>query len=350
MTDIPLDLIRPNPFRDFELHPIDGAQVEKLRASIESNERLWPGVVARPAGNGYELAFGHHRIEAARLARMTTVPIDVCDLSNEMMALMLASENATQRGVTAAAGLDAVAALSRAVTESCLRCDTPEGVCQIWHTLSPDAAESIWGKARKGEEPGRVALQSLLPAYTQHQIDLALHVLRESGRLGGGEVIFDARCAHLFRLDYHLATFRKFATGDTVRSYLPVANQLDFASHVMEHLNGLHHINEITADMIRTACWERMENALGIPKNKLKEAPDRPSLDQIKEGLNRIRRALSDFAKGTDLLTQASDEGDTLNDAQMAQLDGMVGAFLGNMEELKGLKTPKLKLVGRKLC
>jgi hypothetical protein len=59
------------------------------------------------------------------------------------MAIRLAAENATQRGTTAAASLDAIAALSRVVTEACWRCETPEEVGRILPTFSLKAAESM---------------------------------------------------------------------------------------------------------------------------------------------------------------------------------------------------------------
>src|SRR5215471_13922341 len=65
MSNVSLDLIDPNPFRDFELHPIDPGQVERLKASIGA-DGFWASVVARKVNKRYQLAFGHHRIEAAR--------------------------------------------------------------------------------------------------------------------------------------------------------------------------------------------------------------------------------------------------------------------------------------------
>jgi hypothetical protein len=44
---------------------------------------------------------------------------------------------------------------------------------------------------------------------------------------------FDANCARLFRLDYHLAEFRRIVTGDVVRSYLPVERQFAFAQRII---------------------------------------------------------------------------------------------------------------------
>jgi ParB-like chromosome segregation protein Spo0J len=81
-------------------------------------------VVARKAADGYEIAFGHHRIEATRALGLETVPIEVRELSDWQMVRMLASENATQRGSTAAA-LDAVAAIARVLAYNLLRCIPP---------------------------------------------------------------------------------------------------------------------------------------------------------------------------------------------------------------------------------
>src|SRR5580765_3917468 len=120
MPEIALSLIKPNPFRDFELHPIDPAQVERLTASINA-DTFWSSVVARKAGDNYEIAFGHHRIEAARAAKMECVPIEVRELSDWQMVRLLAAENATQRGTTAAASLDAIAAISKVLAYSLVR-------------------------------------------------------------------------------------------------------------------------------------------------------------------------------------------------------------------------------------
>jgi ParB-like chromosome segregation protein Spo0J len=43
---IPLSQIHPNPYRDFDLHPIDPAQVDRLKASMDL-DGFWASVVAR---------------------------------------------------------------------------------------------------------------------------------------------------------------------------------------------------------------------------------------------------------------------------------------------------------------
>jgi hypothetical protein len=54
---------------------------------------LWPGVIARRAGNRFQIAFGHHRIEAARQAKLKEVSLIVHELSDEQMLQYMGREN-----------------------------------------------------------------------------------------------------------------------------------------------------------------------------------------------------------------------------------------------------------------
>jgi len=215
---VPLHLIDPNPFRDFDLHPIDETQVARLRASIDAG-KFWASVVARQVGKRFQLAFGHHRIAAARLAQLEEVALDVQPLTDWDMVLMLTSENATQRGTTAAASLDSVAAISRKLAQDCFVIDE-QGVAKIFATIPRDAAESVLGKMQQGEGPGERCILDTAPAgtFTRNQVRLALGVLKDSGRMARllaeahgdsqpdetAPPTFDANCARLFKLDYHL--------------------------------------------------------------------------------------------------------------------------------------------------
>jgi len=307
MPEIRLELIRPNPFRDFELHPIDEAQVAKLLASIKSNG-FWSSVVARPAGEGYELAFGHHRIEAARRHGLDVVPIEVLALSDARMVIMLASENAMQRGTTAAASLDAIAALSRVITAECLKHDSSDEIAKIF-AISPNAAQTAWGRIRAGGTPGEDCIAAVAPAgaYTLGQIRLALGVLRDSGRLGGAEAVtFDAKCARLFKLDYHLAEFRRIVSGEVVQSYLPVEHQLDFAQKIIDAVGGS---GEMTAIKLRERANVLFYEELGMPRHSMRNSPLRMSDDRVKDAMNLMRRGTHDVKQCCRMLGTLMAEG-----------------------------------------
>jgi hypothetical protein len=304
MPDVLLHLIRPNPFRDFDLHPIDEAQVEKLRASIGA-DGFWASVVARPVGGGYEIAFGHHRIEAAKKLGMERVPIEVRALSDFQMVRMLASENATQRGTTAAASLDAIAALSRVITAGCLAHDA--SLIPKIFGISLTAAERVWGHVRRGGTPGEECLAEIAPegAYTLGQIRLALSVLRDSGRLGEAKPIFDARCARLFRLDYHLQEFRRYVTDETVGSYLPIDQQLDFAQKIITSLKG----RELTAVRLREQANILLYEQAGVARNKARRSPLRITDARVKDALNLMRRGSHDIRRSCNMIADLMAEG-----------------------------------------
>ena len=100
----------------------------------------------------------------------------------EQMARMLTSENATQRGSTAAAALDAIAAVSRVLSYDLLRYGVM--VVEKSATLPRMALESISGKLQQGD--GRVGgcLTDVLPAgtFTQPEFMTALGILKDSGQ------------------------------------------------------------------------------------------------------------------------------------------------------------------------
>jgi len=73
LSYVSLSSIEPNPFRDLKTHSFDKRKLEALERSIE-HVGLWEGLIGRRAGQGYQLAFGHHRLEAARKTKLTDYP------------------------------------------------------------------------------------------------------------------------------------------------------------------------------------------------------------------------------------------------------------------------------------
>jgi ParB-like chromosome segregation protein Spo0J len=421
MPDVALELIKPNPFRDFDLHPIDEAQVERLKASIDS-DGFWSSVVARKVAGSYEIAFGHHRIEAARRLGWTHAPIEVRDLSDWDMVRMLTSENATQRGSTAAAALDAVAALARVLAYNLLRWDEARSGRNLpqWQ----GDYHRCRGNLEAGHGIGHDCIEACPPrgALTEYQIKAALGHLKDSGRMaaivaeaqakagaelraeqeaaelalveaerkevaarsraekqaaakvtkkarqavaksqrstaaGGAAVtatrhkqptIYDARCAHLFKRDSHADTFRKIVTGETFLAYLKHDQQFDFAKSVLAALRENAPNKEITTADIRTECWSRIETGLGMPKGRLRTAPERPYLEEIKEGLNLLRRAEGDFKRGVALLIRGFQLGERLDAKQAERLSRTENTFVTGWNGLKEYRTPKqhLRVIG----
>ncbi len=87
-----INLIDSNPFRMEKEYPFVARKIEQLKRNY-SDVGMWEGVIARKVDNRYQIAFGHHRIEAARQAGMKTVSIIVRNLTDTEMLQFMGREN-----------------------------------------------------------------------------------------------------------------------------------------------------------------------------------------------------------------------------------------------------------------
>ena len=92
LFNVPMDAIDANPFRRLGDYPYVEDKINALKRSIE-DVGLWEGVISRKKDNRYEIAFGHHRIEAARQLGEKGVPMIVRELDDEQMLKFMGREN-----------------------------------------------------------------------------------------------------------------------------------------------------------------------------------------------------------------------------------------------------------------
>jgi hypothetical protein len=100
VADLEFRQIDQNPYRDLVGNPLMQEQVELLAASVESTG-YWSNTLVRPhprAKGRYQLAYGHARLEAAKLAGLVRGSFTVRDLSDEDMLRIMTDENVTQFG------------------------------------------------------------------------------------------------------------------------------------------------------------------------------------------------------------------------------------------------------------
>jgi len=112
--------ILPNPHRNFEIDPIDPEHVNELANSYDELKDF-STLTARPFGNKYQLACGHHRLEAMKQLGYKEVDVKIMDLDELNMTRVMARENMTQRGTRPSAIQDAVAASTEYIAEELLR-------------------------------------------------------------------------------------------------------------------------------------------------------------------------------------------------------------------------------------
>lgn len=151
--------IHANPYRDFDRNPLIPERTQQLIDSINATE-FWDNIVVRPAvyGKGYELAYGHHRLEAAKLAKpngkkITHVDIPVKDLSDAVMVKMMADENLMQWGRSPAATLEAVQAARDLIEYGIENAETIEEFAG-YTGIPSNATPASWAKLKNSGEAG----------------------------------------------------------------------------------------------------------------------------------------------------------------------------------------------------
>lgn len=89
---IDINQIDANPFRRLGDYPYVERKIEALMRSIQ-DVGLWEGIIGRMVGNRVEIAFGHHRAEAARRVGLDAINVIIRDLTDEQMLGFMGREN-----------------------------------------------------------------------------------------------------------------------------------------------------------------------------------------------------------------------------------------------------------------
>jgi hypothetical protein len=120
--------LRPNPFRDFLKLPTNPRKVEALRESIGTTG-FWDNLVARkaPDGNGYELSYGHNRLDALIAEKIDEIDIPVRKLSDTIMMQIMSRENMEEYGHNALVDQETVRAAVLAYAAGKIALPKPNG-------------------------------------------------------------------------------------------------------------------------------------------------------------------------------------------------------------------------------
>lgn len=305
---VSLERVEYNPYRNLKRYPIDKEQVARLRQSIE-DLGFWDNLLIRahPEKRGwYQLAYGHHRLEAAKDYGITTADLAVRDLDDDQMALIMATENATQRNVSAAAAADAVAAAVLRVAVNI----ADGNLSKIFERLPKRAAEVITGTFSEQGAIGEPVVFAYLnrknnpdqpkanghdPSISLGEVRTGLALLRSSGDYlrvlqdarghvanGNGALIdqairsaqgrapavrLDGRLANEFENTSQLQTFMGTMRRMQKQTGLevPVSQQVALARTVKETAKA--ETQKVTADQIATRTREQfVKQARAIQK------------------------------------------------------------------------------------
>ena len=140
--------IEPNPYRNLKKFPIDEGRVEELKASIKRT-KFWGGLVCRehPTKKGkYQLAFGHHRLQAITNLGAKEISIKVLQYTDAQMLQAMADENRNTSGNQIDMILNVVEQVKKYLDKELAKYDTWKsadkfisslGLTLTWPTISP---------------------------------------------------------------------------------------------------------------------------------------------------------------------------------------------------------------------
>jgi ParB-like chromosome segregation protein Spo0J len=208
LREVKLERIHPNPFRDGQggnppatweslekYYEYDEKKLKELMDSYAANG-VWAGIHARQRKDGeYELAFGHHRAEAARRLKIKNILIILGHYSDDEMLKMMAAENSEEYGHDFALGvMNAVEAVVKAYGEGKVELERPSTVGTHIDALY-SAPSFVRGGTRAGPSYTSVTVGRYLgwmrtEDKSSHRVVTALSALEliEKGALTRGQL------------------------------------------------------------------------------------------------------------------------------------------------------------------
>jgi hypothetical protein len=176
--DIAVATLRPNPHRNLTRYPLHRDKIEALKSSV-SSLGFWDNMLARPSPTeqgAYELAYGHHRLEAVKELGIETINISVRQLDDEAMIRIMAQENMPEWGHSATFDQETIRAVVEGLAAGRLklpaieRMDGRGGDCRYAPSFSP---------SREGEKTKAYSAKSLAQflGLKEYKVEAALAAL-----------------------------------------------------------------------------------------------------------------------------------------------------------------------------
>ncbi len=186
-----LDKIHGNPWRNFEIYPLEKDQIEKLTHSIGQHGFLG-GIKARPikGKKGHvELSCGHHRIAACRAyanlhPEFKTIELVVGPMSDDEMIRLMARENGTQNKTTPAAIQNDLYAVTKRLAEVLLSSANFSTIVEKSRAISKaftneKSYDSARGRIQSGEGLGEPIISAYLGEGNPDDCHWGLRIIRE---------------------------------------------------------------------------------------------------------------------------------------------------------------------------
>lgn len=135
--------IRPNPYRNTETYKIDREKVDSLKISIQETD-FWDNILLREKDGVYQLAYGHHRLQAIKELGLEEIDVPVKDIGDAMMLKIMANENLEAYSPTTSMVVETVEAAKDFIDNELAKYETWEE-CKEKSSIFRGLFESIAG-------------------------------------------------------------------------------------------------------------------------------------------------------------------------------------------------------------
>ena len=267
---IAVSAIDPNPHRDLKLNPVSDEQAQKIVESI-GRTGFWDNIVVRkhPKKEGrYQLAYGHTRLRALKLAKVAEVNLPVLPLSDWEMYECMVDENATQKDRTTAAAYEDVKVGLHLVEQYLRQCKTVEEFNRTVKVSVPRGTDSAQEARRfeearanvlAGESIGRRFVEKVLPtSVSKTTIQSVLHTEYGQKIAAAKEAEAEAKEAEARAANSKAEASRLRDEAATLRQEAEKAGDGFIATELMLQFGSPRVMSEFAA----------IARSLGIPKEK----------------------------------------------------------------------------------
>ena len=318
-----LKALAANPFRNFDVDPIDTDNVAELTKSIKQ-DGFWGGVVVREHNGEHQIACGHHRVSAAIKSGMSAADIYVLPSKHsddQTMVRVYARENATQRGNTSTAATGTVAAAIQCIAHEVLSGNavssgkfTRRSLADIRGGIESEKGlgrdvvlEFIGDVPNVSENTVRQQMASLkasgdyakIIAKVQKQIETdGNENAKESAKkaadsAGKTKVTFDFKgVAKHLKNDNQLRTFRDIVTGQGITPYLDVNQQAPLAKEIAK--KAMKNNKEISSRFIQ----ENVTNmVLNVKRTEKKISDEQRRKLERDDQIAKAKRLMHEFSR-----------------------------------------------------
>ena len=261
--------LEPNPFRRMDHYPINRAKVTALKNSI-TETGFWDNIVVRehPAKAGkYQIAYGHHRLQAVQECGIKEVDVPVRDLDDCAMLRIMANENMDEWKSNVAVTNETVLAAKEFIEATIEKAgrnyrQLPAEIAKLW--ASEDYfVRATMEDARKNPSivlGCKIITRFLGANWSEQVVGDALAILNDD--------TIDRAAVEEFKSPAHADTFRRAVktvnerAGETV---IPKREQHALAREIKKQISeeekSPNH-REITAQKIESKVFQRMADVV----------------------------------------------------------------------------------------